>query len=135
MAKRLSESVKLIEKGFRRKVKKERWEQTTPSFRNLNIETHYKNDYDNIRVSITDLLDIEDTRIIVTKISNISPYGSNYVISNIECPTCRKQIKLNRHWNCYICECPEHDKKIFEIKDVVYPKPKKIIELPSDDYE
>ena len=135
MGSRLTESVKLIEKGYRRKMKKERWEKTTPSFRNFEIDISYKRKYREIDLTITDILDIEDKRIIKSKIASIEQYGSNYLITAIDCPACGNQIKLNKHWNCFICECKEHPKKSFEISSISYPAPRHIKELPSNDYE
>jgi len=134
MGKRLSESIKLIEKDYHLKVRKAKWEQTLPTFRNLEIDISYKNNYDDLILSITDILNVEDKRLITTKIKHISQYRSNYIISNIQCPCCGKNIPINKLWNCYICEC-DGTKKIFEIKDVWYPKPKQIVELPNNDYE
>ena len=134
MGKRLSESIKLIEKDYYLKVRKEKWEKTLPTFRNLDIDISYKNKYDDLKISITNILDIEDKRFITTKIKNISSHRSNYIISNIQCPFCGKNIKVNKLWNCYICEC-DNDKKIFEITGVLYPKPKHVVELPNDSYE
>ena len=133
MAKRLTESFKLQEKGVRRKLKKEIWEKAIPSFKNLKIDIEYKEGYEQLQLTITDILNIEE-RAMYSKIKNICCYGSNYLITNIQCPLCGKNIEINRHWNCFICECTEHEKKIFEIKKVSYPKRRTIKEFPEDVY-
>jgi len=130
MGSRLTESSKLIEKGFRRKVKKEKWEQTIPSFRNLKIDISFKYNFESIRLIITDILHIEN-RPKFSKIINISPKGGTFIITQIKCPFCNKIINLNKYWNSYICESEDHEKKIYEITSVEYP-PKPSIKDYSD---
>jgi len=128
MGKRLSESVKLIEKGYRRKMKKERWEQTSPSFKNFKIDNHFKTHINDIRITVTDILQIKE-RERFSKISEVSPHGSNYLITSIICPICRNPILLNKHWNSFICDNPIHERKIYEITRVDYVEKPKIKEF------
>jgi len=116
MGKRLSESVKLIMKGYRRKMKKQRWEKTLPLFRNYDIDPKYKTKAQSLRPIITDILDIEDG-LHQTQVTTITQRGPKNIISHIVCPYCNRILKLNDKWNCYICECNEQ-KKIFEIVEV-----------------
>jgi len=132
MAKRLTEAFKLQEKGVRRKLKKAKWDKSLPSFKNLEIDIYYKEHYEDLELSITNILNLEE-KSIKTNISCICEMGSNYLITNIKCPHCGKNIQINRYWNCYICDCPEHEKKIFEISKVSIPEPKKYKELPDGD--
>jgi len=102
------------------KVKKERWLQTVPSFRNLKIDFCYGKECKRLRIIVTDLLDIEEKNKFST-IHNVSNQGGTYVITSIICPVCKKPVSLNIHWNSYICECKEHERKIFEICKVEVP--------------
>ena len=131
MTKRLSESVKLIEKGYRKKLKKERWERTVPSFKNFEIDSFYAKHYSELSLIVTDILNIE-SKSAYSKIRNIAPLGSNYLITSIECPICGHSISINRHWNCYFCECNEHPKQIYEIISVVEP-PTEMPQSPAAD--
>ena len=131
MAKRLTESFKLQEKGVRRKLKKAIWDKAVPSFKNLEIDVEYKDDYERLLVTVTDILNLEE-RPMISRIKNICCYGSNYLITNIQCPLCGKNIAINRYWNCFICECTEHEKKIFEIEKAILPKPKKFVAYPEE---
>jgi len=133
MGRRLTEAFKLLEKEYYKKARKEKWDKALPTFKNLNIDPQYKDTYNKLIISVTNLLDTKE-KSCTTKINNIAPRGTNYIITNIKCPLCNKNIKINRHWNCYICQCPEHGKKVFEINKIIYPKPKQIIEIP-DGYE
>ncbi|MHA1866013.1 MAG: hypothetical protein ACTSWZ_05840 [Candidatus Heimdallarchaeaceae archaeon] len=116
MGKRLTESIKLIEKGYRQKVKKERWLETEPNFVNLKIDYSYKDCFHKLKVIVTDLLEKTETKK-VTEITSIVPRGSTFLISSIKCPDCGSIIFLNKHWNAYFC-CNGHKKKIFEIVKV-----------------
>ena len=131
MSKRLSESVKLIENGYRRKMKKLRQEESLPCFRNLKIDPIYKDDkeyLDKLRLVVVDLLDKsspEKYKSYVSKIKGLDESGTKIIESQIECPICKETIKLNTHWNSYICNV--HEKMIFEIREVFEPV-KKVLE-------
>jgi len=128
MGKRLNESVKLIEKAYRRKMKKERWDQTFPSFKSFKIDNHFNSHTEDLRITVTDILKI-DERERFSKISNLTPHGSNYIISSIVCPICRHPALLNKHWNSFICNNPDHERKIYEITRVDIIEKLKIKEL------
>lgn len=118
MTKALTESVKMIEKGYRRKLKKARWEATTPSFRNLDLDHEYKQGFDTIKIIVTDVLNIKQGSF-YSKINSIGEKGSIVLVTSVVCPFCGKPAQLNEHWNCFFCKCNEHEKKIFEITRVV----------------
>lgn len=128
MTKRLTESVKLIQKAYRRKMKKQRWEKTVPSFKNLGMTVKCADFTDEINLVVTNLLEIEE-KAVYAKINGVSEFGSNYLISSIKCPFCHKPLIINRHWNCFICSGGEHERKVFEILRVKMPNEiQKIVE-------
>ena len=111
----------MIEKGYRRKLKKERWEATTPSFRNLDLDHFRKKDYQEIKIAVTDVLNINEGAF-YSKINSIGERGSMILVTSVICPFCGKPAQLNEHWNCFFCECGIHEKKILEITRVVIKK-------------
>jgi len=117
MGSRLTESVKLIEKAFRRKAKKERWLQTTPSFRNFKVDIEYAKNCTGLSIKVTDLLDVE-SKSKTSAIHDVARQGGTYIVTSIICPICNRPVSLNKHWNSYICECKEHPRMIFEICEV-----------------
>ena len=112
------ESVKLIEKAYRKKMKKQRWQKTLPSFKNFDIDIDEAQYFEQIRIIVTNLLD-SDEKPRFSRIHSLQETGATFVFSSIICPICRKPINLNYHWNSFICNCKEHDKKIYEISKVV----------------
>ena len=120
MAKRLTEAFKLLEKGYRRKMRKERWEKSIPSFENFKVDVSFKDSLDELKIIVTDILNVSEPKR-KAKISTVSNYGSSYLINSIECPICGRILIINRHWNCFFCECTEHQKKIYEIVKVEMP--------------
>ena len=120
MGKRLTQSFKLLEKDYRTKVKRDRWEKDKPTFKTFNISYLFKDNFDSIRLIVTDVLNLDaPTR--QTKIMGVSKKGSDYIISSIVCPICNKILVINKYWNCYFCESEEHGRKIFEITKVKIP--------------
>jgi len=118
MTKRLTESVKLIEKAYRRKMKKQKWEKTIPSFRNFEVDYDEGQYFEQLRIVVTNILNVEE-HAKYSKIHSLRGTGSTFIIESIICPTCRNPVFLNYHWNCFICNCEEHEKKIYEICKVV----------------
>lgn len=80
----------------------------------------YANYIDEFRITVMDLLGEEELKIF-TKIHNVTPHGSNFLISSIVCPYCKRTVVINKHWNCFICTDKEHGKKVFEILAVEVP--------------
>jgi hypothetical protein len=129
MARRkLMESFKLQIKQYNLKTKKDQQQKDIPTFKNLNI------DPTNLPIIlIVDLLNQQETKT-PTQINTIKKYSSTHLITHIQCPFCKQNIKINRHWNCYICTSPQHPKMIFEIRSTQYPQPLQIKQLPEDDF-
>jgi len=107
--------------------KKKKWKKTVPKFINYDITMYKIKDVglQKFDVIVTNLLDIKDKRRIITKVKEMDDNG---LILSIFCPFCGNTLKLNKHWNAYIC-CNNNGKHIFEIKDIEYERPKKIVEL------
>ena len=118
MGKRLSESTKLIERAYRKKMKKQKWQKTIPSFKNLNIDASEAFYFKQIQIVITNLLDV-DEKARFSRIHEIKPAGATYIITSVVCPFCKKPAYINFYWNSFMCFDEEHDKKIYEITRVV----------------
>jgi len=120
MGKRLTQAFKLLEKDYRKKVKKDRWEKDIPTFKTFDIPYTQRKNLDNMRLLVTDVLNVE-APLRNSRVIEVSKRGSDYIISSIVCPLCSKILVINRHWNCYFCESEEHGRKIFEIAKVEIP--------------
>ena len=123
MSKRLSESVKLIEKAYRRKMKKKRQEGNVPTFENLGVDffySQYPELVSKLKLIVVNLLDDQDPeryKRYESKIISTSKKGSAVLVASIKCPICGEEVKLAKHWNSFICT-NSHKKMIFEIFDV-----------------
>jgi len=116
---RLTEGAKLIEKSYRKKMRKQIWKKTVPSFRNFKIDVDEVIYFQQMKLVITNLLDIDEPPN-YSKINTLNNTGATILITSIICPVCKKPIFLNEYWNSFICEqCEEHEKKIYEITRVV----------------
>jgi len=111
--------------------KKQRWEKTKPRFIYYDITLQKVNDVglQELDIVVTDILDINDKRRIITKAKT---FDENGLILKITCPICGKDVKLNKHWNAFICDSTEHEKKVYEIKNIEYKVPKKIVEIGEE---
>ena len=132
MGRRLTESFKLLEKDYRLKERKAKYEKTIPSFKNLSIDVHFKDELIKVRIKVTNLLNVGENPFYTT-ISSIKPSRSNYLITSIICPICGKKVQINKYWNCYICNCSDHNKKVFEIKKALLPESQQVKEMPSSE--
>lgn len=120
-------------KEFGQHEKKKGWEKTIPKFINFdipidNVNYHGLDAYD---LSVTNLLDTKNEKCFLTKAEEIDDNG---LILNITCPSCGKNVKLNKHWNAFICSCGQ-DKKVYEIssiESVMSKRPKQVVELEDD---
>jgi len=99
-------------------MKKQRWQKTVPSFRNFEIDIEEAKYFEQIKIVVTNLLDAEE-KPRFSKIHSLQEAGATFILSSIICPVCRKPISLNNHWNGFICNCKEHEKKVYEICKVV----------------
>jgi len=99
-------------------MKKQKWEKTVPSFRNFEVEFEEAQYFEQLRIIVTNLLDTEETPR-YSKIHSLRCTGSTFIMESILCPICQQPIFLNYHWNCFICNCGEHEKKVYEICRVV----------------
>ena len=99
-------------------MKKQRWQKTVPSFRNFKIDVEEVRYFNQLRIVVTNLLDAEENPR-YSKIHSLREAGATFILESIICPVCRNPVHLNQHWNSYICECTEHEKKIYEISRVV----------------
>jgi len=120
MGKRLTQSFKLLEKDYRKKVKKDRWDKDIPTFKTFDIPYTYRNHVEDIKIKVTDVMNVE-APIRKSKVITVRKRGSDYIIESIVCPLCDKILVINKHWNCYFCERGEHGRKIFEITKVELP--------------
>ena len=118
MARKLTESFKLQAKATRRKVKADEQAKQIPNFKNLDIPYEYEENPKEISVEVIDILAKTD-KLTETQVNSIQPTGQTFMISSIICPICKRVTFLNKHWNCYICDPVEHDKAIFDIKNVI----------------
>ena len=109
-------------------MRKQRWQKTIPSFRNFKIDVEEARYFEQIRIVVTNLLDAEE-KPRFSKLHGIQESGATYIMSSIICPVCRRPVYLNHHWNGFICNCNEHEKKVYEICRVVIEDglPKKTI--------
>ena len=109
--------------------KKLRWEKTKPKFINFDITLQKIKEVGihEFDIVVTNILDLKDKRKIITKAKETNSKG---MITKIICPDCGKELKLNTHWNAYICN-GEHEKKIYEIKNIEYKRPKNIVHLEN----
>jgi len=117
-------------KEYSKHRKKKKWEKTEPKFINFDITLKQIKENGLLRydLMVTNLLDIKDRRSISTKAVETNEKG---LITKILCPFCGKELKLNRHWHAYFCTNKE--KKILEITDIRYDKPKEIKEIKEDE--
>jgi len=118
MGRKLTESFKLQAKATRRKVKADEQAKQIPNFKNLDIPYIYEKVPKEISLEVIDILAKTDKRY-ETHVNGIEPTGQTFMISSIICPICNREVFLNKHWNCYICDPAEHDKAVFDIKKVV----------------
>jgi len=99
-------------------MRKQRWQKTVPSFRNFEIDVEEAKYFSQIRIVVTNLLDAEESARF-SRIHSLKEAGATFILESILCPICHKPINLNYHWNCFICNCNEHEKKVYEISKVV----------------
>lgn len=120
MGKRLTESFRLQQKANRRKEKADREALEVPTFKNLDISYDFADNCKNIMVEVVDLLSKTEKDVpMITNIQTNCAQGQTYLITSIICPICKKEILLNKHWNCFICNAREHEKAIFNIINLV----------------
>jgi len=120
MGKRLTQAFKLLEKDYRLKVKKERWDKGIPTFKTFDIPFELRKSLEDITLYVTDVLNVESpTR--ESRVIKVDKKGSTYMITSIVCPVCNQILVINKHWHCYFCEDISHGRKIFEITKVEYP--------------
>jgi hypothetical protein len=91
-----------------------------------------------VDVIVTDVLEATEQEY-VAKIHQITEHGATYLIESITCPLCDNPLIINRHWNCYFCECDEHGKKVFDIIKVERSrsssgKAKELLPEENEDY-
>ena len=100
MTTRLTESIKNIERDYKKKIKRDAYLKLVPTFRNLDISVGQKKK--DVILFVTDILNV-DEKIKVSEINSLQKKGSSKLITSIICPCCKKSIELNKHWNGYIC--------------------------------
>lgn len=108
--------------SLKRKEHSKRVEQQKPLFKNFDIPFSYDEKDFTIRVE-----DVLTGKHFKTKPSSFNEHSSTKIITSIQCPLCKQEISLNRHWYCFICDSEEHTKSIFEIQ--------KAFEVTYEDYK
>lgn len=64
---------------------------------------------------VINLLDDNGTK--TTSMISVKGKISKELVTQIVCPICGKPVKINEHWNCFICQ-NGHEKMIFDIQDI-----------------
>ena len=129
----LTEQFEIQTKNARKKVQKDFWFNQYPSFENLKIDYEHADYISTLDLTITDILNTQEGNLKTHALST-KPSGSTFLIDTIECPICKSSVALNEHWPVYICDCTDHPKKIYEIKEATRDRIPKIIQLEEDDY-
>ena len=105
------EKFKDQQKSVTRNLRKQTWERTIPSLRNLGLGYQHDLQDSCIVLDVTNLLDVNET----SKTTRIVNLKDNDTIEKIQCPDCKQPIKLNKHWNAFLCRC-DNIKKVYEVK-------------------
>ena len=63
-------------------MRKQRWQKTTPSFRNFEIDVEEAQYFEQIRIVVTNLLDIEE-KPRYSRLHSIQEAGATFIMSSI----------------------------------------------------